>query len=60
MCARDYSLVAVRWPLLVLRLLWSQENGPDRLRLTKPSVDKDILWARLENLIVRAELVYGM
>lgn len=54
------SLVAVRWPLLVLRLLWSQENGPDRLRLTKPSVDKDILWARLENLIVRAELFYGM
>ena len=52
------SLLSVRWPFLVLRLLWSTENGPDRLRLTRPIDDQATLWARLIRLVERAENWY--
>jgi Ser/Thr protein kinase RdoA (MazF antagonist) len=49
------DLLSVRWPFLVLRLLWSQAKGPDRLRLTRPSMEPMTLWTRFERLLARAE-----
>jgi thiamine kinase-like enzyme len=54
------TLSSVRWPLLVLRLLWSQENGPDRQRLTQPVVAPPVLWGRLDSLVERAETWNGL
>jgi hypothetical protein len=48
-------LLATRWPFLVLRWLWSEHNGPDRVRLTRPAADRAELHARLVGLIERAE-----
>jgi aminoglycoside phosphotransferase (APT) family kinase protein len=48
-------LLATRWPFLVLRVLWSAYNGPDRVRLTRPDVDPVLLRERLVRLIERAE-----
>jgi len=48
-------LLSTRWPFLVLRVLWSVYNGPDRLRLTWPDLDPVELRARLVHLIERAE-----
>jgi aminoglycoside phosphotransferase (APT) family kinase protein len=53
-------LLATRWPLIVLRWLWSAHNGPDRLRLTMPSIDQAVLRERLEKMIERAEGFFGM
>ena len=53
------SLLAVRWPFLVLRLLWSRANGDDRLRLSRLEGDKVELWDRLEWLVERAERFYN-
>ncbi len=50
-------LLVSRWPLLVLRLLWSQANGTDRLRLSQTPEDQAVLWARFIRLIERAELL---
>ena len=51
-------LLAARWPLLMLRWLWSRENGPDRLRLSTIEAEKTDLWGRLVGLIERAEQFY--
>jgi thiamine kinase-like enzyme len=48
-------LLMTRWPFLVLRMLWSAYNGPDRLRLTQPDLDTAELRARLIRFIERAE-----
>jgi thiamine kinase-like enzyme len=51
-------LLAARWPLLMLRWLWSRENGSDRLRLSTIEAEKTDLWGRLVWLIDRAEQFY--
>ena len=48
-------LLLTRWPLLVLRLLWSAYNGPDRLRLTQLDASPTALHARLLRTVERAE-----
>jgi Ser/Thr protein kinase RdoA (MazF antagonist) len=48
-------LLATRWPFMILRLLWTVYNGPDRLRLTEPAVAPTRLRARLVRFIERAE-----
>jgi aminoglycoside phosphotransferase (APT) family kinase protein len=48
-------IIATRWPLLILRWLWSQYHGPDRVRLTQPTADPAELRARLVRFIERAE-----
>ena len=48
-------LLVSRWPLLVLRLLWSQANGTDRLRFSQVQEDRTMLWARFIRFIERAE-----
>jgi aminoglycoside phosphotransferase (APT) family kinase protein len=48
-------LLATRWPFLVLRVLWSVYNGPDRVRLTRPDADPVVLRERLVRFIERAE-----
>jgi aminoglycoside phosphotransferase (APT) family kinase protein len=48
-------LRATRWPFLILRWLWSEHHGPDRVRLTRPVADPDELRARLVRFIERAE-----
>jgi thiamine kinase-like enzyme len=48
-------LLATRWPFLVLRSLWGEHNGPDRVRLTRPAADRAELRARLVRFIERAE-----
>jgi thiamine kinase-like enzyme len=48
-------LLVTRWPLLILRTLWSAHNGPDRLRLTRPAWQPDELRDRLVHFIERAE-----
>jgi len=53
-------LLAIRWPLLLLRWLWSREHGPDRLRLSTIEAEKTDLWGRLVWLIERAERYYSL
>jgi thiamine kinase-like enzyme len=48
-------LLATRWPFLTLRWLWSEHNGPDRMRLTRMRVDPAEMRARLVRFIERAE-----
>jgi aminoglycoside phosphotransferase (APT) family kinase protein len=48
-------IIATRWPFLILRWLWSQDQGPDRLRLTRPAANPTEQRARLLQLIDRAE-----
>jgi len=48
-------LRATRWPFLILRWLWSEHHGPDRVRLTRPTADPAQLHARLIHFIERAE-----
>lgn len=48
-------ILATRWPFLVLRWWWSQHHGPDRVRLTRPTIDPADLRARLVRFIERAE-----
>jgi len=48
-------LRATRWPFLILRWLWSEHHGPDRVRLTRPAADPAELRARLVHFIERAE-----
>jgi len=48
-------LLATRWPFLILRWLWSQHHGSDRVRLTQPAADVAELRARLVRFIERAE-----
>jgi len=48
-------LRATRWPFLILRWLWSEHHGPDRVRLTRPDADPAELRARLVRFIERAE-----
>jgi len=48
-------LRATRWPFLILRWLWSEHHGPDRVRLTRPAADLAELRARLVRFIERAE-----
>ncbi|MBN1936061.1 MAG: aminoglycoside phosphotransferase family protein [Anaerolineae bacterium] len=52
-------LISTRWPLLVLRALWSKFNGPDRQRLSQVQWSADELWARMVRLLERAEQVAG-
>jgi thiamine kinase-like enzyme len=48
-------LLATRWPFLILRWLWSEHNGPDRMRLTRFAGDPTEMRARLVRFIERAE-----
>jgi thiamine kinase-like enzyme len=48
-------IIAVRWCFLILRHLWSQFNGPDRVRLTQQTADAQDVRARLVRFIERAE-----
>jgi len=48
-------IISTRWPFLVLRYLWSQYHGPDRVRLTQAPADPAELRARLARFIERAE-----
>jgi aminoglycoside phosphotransferase (APT) family kinase protein len=48
-------LRATRWPFLILRWLWSEHHGPDRVRLTRPAADPAELRTRLVRFIERAE-----
>jgi aminoglycoside phosphotransferase (APT) family kinase protein len=48
-------ILAVSWTLLILRALWSRHNGPDRVRLTRPTADVAELHARLVRFVERAE-----
>lgn len=52
-------IIATRWPLLVLRLLWVQFNGLDRVRLTAPVGDPEELGLRMVRLVERAERLVG-
>jgi hypothetical protein len=52
-------LLVTRWPFLILRWLWSEHHGPDRLRLTQPSTDPSELRARLVRFVERAERFAG-
>ena len=52
-------LLATRWPFLTLRWLWSEHNGLDRVRLTRPVADPAELRARLVRFIERAERQVG-
>jgi aminoglycoside phosphotransferase (APT) family kinase protein len=49
------ALLATRWPLIVLRLYWSQSHGSDRLRLTQAQEDPPEIRRRLIRFIERAE-----
>lgn len=51
-------LLATRCPLLILRWLWSNQNGPDRMRLSHMQVTPAVQSARLERYITRAEMLY--
>ena len=48
-------LLSTRWPFLILRALWSADNGSDRVRLTRPGTDSVELRTRLVCTIERAE-----
>jgi thiamine kinase-like enzyme len=48
-------LMAARWPFLILRRLWSEANGPDRVRLTQPEITVEELASRLVFFVDRAE-----
>ncbi len=48
-------LRATRYPFLILRWLWSEHHGPDRVRLTRPAADVAELRVRLVRFIERAE-----
>lgn len=52
-------ILATRWPFLILRWLWSEHNGPDRVRLTQPAADRAELRARLVSFVERAERLAG-
>ena len=53
------GILAARWPLLILRLLWSQHNGPDLVRLSQPVADRRDVRAQMIRFIERAEAVAG-
>ncbi len=48
-------ILATRWPLLILRALWSNHNGPDRKRLSTVEFTSESLFQRLRSYIRRAE-----
>ncbi|MGA9349149.1 MAG: aminoglycoside phosphotransferase family protein [Anaerolineae bacterium] len=48
-------LRVTRWPFLILRWLWSEHHGSDRVRLTRPAADPVELRTRLVRFIERAE-----
>ena len=48
-------IISTRWAFLVLRHLWSQYNGPDRVRLSQTPADPAQVRARLARFIGRAE-----
>ncbi len=48
-------IISSRWAFLVLRHLWSQYNGPDRVRLSQTPADPAQVRARLTRFIGRAE-----
>ena len=53
----DYIL-AVRWPFLILRVLWSNYNGPDRERLSTVEISSEQLHRRLISTIQKAEKLF--
>ena len=48
-------ILATRWPFLILRWLWSEHNGPDRLCLTHLVANVAEMHDRLVRFIERAE-----
>ncbi len=51
-------ILATRWPLLILRVLWSNHNGPDRKRLSNLVIPTDQLLARLVYYLELAENLF--
>ena len=43
---------------MILRWLWSEHNGPDRVRLTRPVADLAELHARLVRTVERGERLF--
>ena len=52
------TLLAARWPFLLLRWLWSLQNGPDRERLSMPQAQATEVYQQMVRLIERAEGFY--
>lgn len=52
-------LLVTRWPFLLLRWLWSQTHGPDRVRLSPVAADPEELRNSLVRHIERAERFAG-
>jgi aminoglycoside phosphotransferase (APT) family kinase protein len=49
------SLLAARWPFLMLRALWSTYDGLDRVRLTRPEIEPGQARAHFIRTLERAE-----
>ena len=49
------QLLAVRWPFLLLRTLWSAYDGLDRVRLTHPDTEPEQARAQFVRTLERAE-----
>jgi aminoglycoside phosphotransferase (APT) family kinase protein len=49
------QLLAVRWPFLLLRTLWSAYDGLDRVRLTRPDMNPQQVRAHFIRTLERAE-----
>ena len=52
-------ILATRWPFLILRVLWSNHNGPDRVRLSRIVTPSDQLLKRLVYYIELAENLFS-
>ena len=48
-------LLSTRWPFLLLRALWSAQNGPDRVRLTRPEAGPEEVRVQFVRTLGRAE-----
>lgn len=53
-------ILAVRWPLIILRALWSNHNGPDRVRLSNVEVSSTHRYRRLHDTVLRAEIFFSI
>jgi aminoglycoside phosphotransferase (APT) family kinase protein len=51
-------ILATRWPLLILRALWSSHNGPDRERLSQVNTPSAQYYLRLRVYLERAETIF--
>jgi hypothetical protein len=52
-------ILATRWPLIILRALWSNHNGPDRERLSSVETTSKQYFQRLCIYTEMAEEIFG-